>query len=259
MELKEIYEIADGVAPFALSKEYCGKYGAHDNSGIQLDCGEAIDCVLFALDLTAVAIEQAKRAGAQLIVTHHPPLYRPLSSLQPQGEGSGVLACARAGISVLSAHLNLDCAAGGIDEQLMRMLGGEEVLSVMHPLSDGGYGRVYEVPQQRLCDVQNRLLREGRAKNMRAYGERAVRRIASFCGAGCDEESISFALSHGADTFVSSDEKHHHVVELTERGVNGLFLTHYASEAYGFFAFANNIKNKLEGVRTVLCADGRLL
>ena len=47
MRLKTICEIADGLAPFALSREYCEKYGAHDNSGVQLDCGGEIRRILF--------------------------------------------------------------------------------------------------------------------------------------------------------------------------------------------------------------------
>ena len=42
MQLKNVYEAIDALAPFALSGEYCDTYGAHDNSGIILDCGEEV-------------------------------------------------------------------------------------------------------------------------------------------------------------------------------------------------------------------------
>ena len=39
MKLTKIYEAVDEIAPFSLSREYCEKYGAYDNSGILIDCG----------------------------------------------------------------------------------------------------------------------------------------------------------------------------------------------------------------------------
>ena len=57
MKLSEIYQIADSLAPKALSDEYCAKYGAYDNSGILLDTGEEIRSAVFSLDLSFLAIE----------------------------------------------------------------------------------------------------------------------------------------------------------------------------------------------------------
>ena len=74
MRLKNIYDAADELAPFALSAEYCDTYGAHDNSGILLDCGEEVTGVLCSLDLSLEAAEQAKRAGANVIFTHNPAI-----------------------------------------------------------------------------------------------------------------------------------------------------------------------------------------
>ena len=116
MRLKEICELVDKTAPFSISGAYCREYGGYDNSGILVDCGREITGVLFSLDLSRAAAEEAKKRGAQLIVTHHPAIYSPIRSLAQEGEGALVLACVQAGISVISAHLNLDMAEGGIDE-----------------------------------------------------------------------------------------------------------------------------------------------
>ena len=255
MQLKNVYDAADALAPFALSREYCDTYGMHDNSGILLDCGREVTGVLCALDLSERAVAEAKRAGANVIFTHHPAIFYPISSL---AAGDPLTVCAVAGISVISAHLNLDCAPGGIDEELMLGLGGSGA-RLMHRLSDGGYGRVYAVQEEPLSAFAERIRARFCTERIVMYGDRPVSRVASFCGAGMDEHSVAFALAEGADTFVSSDGKHHHIAALAARGVNVVLLTHYAAEQYGFLRFAQNLKNKLKGVPVCTFTDERLL
>ena len=241
MTLQEIYKKADELAPFALSKEWIEK-GAYDNSGIIVDIGGEINKVLFALDLTKASFEAAKRVGADCIVTHHPAIYAPIRSL---GQDSLILMCAKSGISVLSAHLNLDAAKGGIDESLMEGLGGKSVLAIMQTLQCGGYGRVYDVKEQSLEELKAHAEREFSTKRVLTYGNAPVKRIASFCGGGFDEEAIAFALEHGADTLCSSDSKHHLITGALESGLNILLFTHYASEQYGFHRFFLRMREAL--------------
>lgn len=255
MQLKNVYEQIDALAPFALSKEYCDTYNFYDNSGILVDCGEDVKGVLCSLDLSLRAVEEAKRAGANVIVTHHPAIYQPVSSLK---RGSAVLACAQAGISVISAHLNLDSAPGGIDEELMLGLGGISGRS-MHVLTDGTYGKVFQVTEELLESFTARVKARFETERVVVYGARPVRKVASFCGAGMDESTVAFALAEGADTFVSSDAKHHHIAALVEHDVNVVLLTHYAAENYGFVRFAENLKNKLKGLSVTVFTDERLL
>lgn len=255
MRLKNIYDAADALAPFALSAEYCDTYGAHDNSGILLDCGEEVTGVLCSLDLSLEAAEQAKRAGANVIFTHHPAIFYPIRAL---GANDPLTVCARAGISVISAHLNLDCAPGGIDEELMLGLGGSGG-KLMHPLSDGGYGRVYPVHAEQLPAFAERIRARFSTERMLVYGERPVKKVASFCGAGLDESAVAFACGRGADTVVSSDAKHHIIAALVERGVNVVLMTHYASEQYGFVRFAERLKEKIKGTPVRVFTDERFL
>ncbi|HIZ24082.1 MAG TPA: Nif3-like dinuclear metal center hexameric protein [Candidatus Gallimonas intestinigallinarum] len=255
MQLKNVYEQIDALAPFALSKEYCDTYKFYDNSGVIVDCGGEVRGVLCSLDLSMRAVEEAKKAGANVIVTHHPAIYQPVSSLK---QDSAVLACAQAGISVISAHLNLDSAAGGIDEELMLGLGGISGRS-MHILTDGSYGKAFAVHEEPLDSFVARVKARFQTERVVVYGTRPVKKVASFCGAGMDDETVAFALTEGADTFVSSDAKHHHIAALVEHGVNVVLLTHYAAENYGFVRFAENLKNKLKGLPVTVFTDERLL
>lgn len=258
MKINGLYQIADEIAPFALSKEYCEKYNSYDNSGVILDFGEEITGVVFSLDCSLAAIGEAKARGANCIFTHHPAIFSPVRSICVDGAAHNIAVCAGAGISVISAHLNLDCAEGGIDDCLMHGLGGAKAEAVMHPLSQGGYGKAYSVEE---CALEAFALRTaGEFQTMRTvvYGNRPVKRVASFCGAGLADDAVRFALQQGADTLVSSDGKHHLLAELAERGVNVLLLTHYAAENYGFEKFSEKIKNKISGVPAYFVTDERL-
>lgn len=259
MTVKEIYKYADMVAPFVLSREYCERYGARDNSGVQLDCGEPFDCILFSLDLTESAIRRAKEIGAGAIFTHHPSIFNPLYSLSEES-GACILECAKNKISVLSAHLNLDCAKGGIDETLMNRLGGKCADGIMHKLSleGSGYGRIYSVENRPFSQFAEQAKTALGAERVLKYGDRPVQKVASFCGAGMDDGTVAFALRNGADTFVSSDPKHHLISALLENNVNILILTHYAAENAGFYEYYRAIK-KSSGVRCEFFTDARYL
>ena len=74
-----------------------------------------------------------------------------------------------------------------------------------------------------------------------------------------DESSVAFALAEGADTFVSSDGKHHLIAQLVGQGMNVVLLTHYAAENYGFIRFADNLKQKIKGTPVTVFTDERLL
>ncbi len=260
MELKKIYEIADSLAPFALSKEYCECYGMRDNSGIQLDSGEDVNGILFALDLSEGAVNKAKSMGANCIFTHHPAIFNPLFCIS-ENNCASLLACAKCGISVISAHLNLDAAKCGIDENLMYGLGGGQEDALMDKLNGGGYGRAYRVKDCTIAELVKHIQEVFLTSRVVVYGNKPVHKIASFCGAGMDERSVNFAIKQGADTLVSSDGKHHLIAACVEKGMNVVLLPHYSAELYGFKCFMGNFaeKTKNAGLKCEFYTDERLL
>ena len=255
MKVTEVLEKLEEVAPVALSDEFCKKYSLYDNSGIIIDCGGKVKGALFSLDLSSKAVQGAKENGFNLIVTHHPAIYGGVSKIT---QTDAIAQCIKSGISVISMHLNFDAAPEGIDYHLMKALGGEEA-EILHPLSNGGYGRVYDIAP---CTFESysKKITETFSNRTLFYGdgERTIKRVASFCGAGYDEKSVSFALSNGADVFVSSDLKHHEITALLEKGLNVIHLTHYSAENYGFNKIYLKIREELS-IPSVYFTDGELL
>ena len=262
MKLVDIYEKCDFLAPKTLSDEYCTRYDAYDNSGILIDTGDEITGVVFSLDFSLQAINKAEQTGANLIITHHPAIYGKIGDLRVSDFDpldSKLVRCLKKGISVISMHLNLDCAKGGIDESLAKALGktGEE--TIMHPLSIGGYGRAYEVEKTCLGDFVENVKTNLRAKQVLIYGEHdtKITRVASFCGGGADENSVRFAKEQGADVIVSSDFKHHIITLAKECNLAVIALTHYASECYGFEKFYQKIRRSIS-LPCEFCTDETL-
>lgn len=249
MKPVDVLHKLEKVAPVSLSDDFCKKYNLYDNSGLIINCGEEASGVLFALDLSMPAVKEAAARGYNLIVTHHPAIYGGISKLDAvSNPQSAVLCeCVRRGISVISMHLNFDAAPRGIDYYLMRGLGGENP-DILAPVNGGGYGRLYSVNYNDFGEMVQKARAEFSRDKLLAYGDmsKKIGKAASFCGAGCDDKAIAFAVSGGADVFVSSDMKHHEITALLSHGINVLHMTHYASENYGFNKIYSDIKEKLE-------------
>ncbi len=260
MKLNDVLQRLEEVAPVALSDEFCAKYKMYDNSGIIINCGADINGALFSLDLSETAVRQAKAYGYNLIVTHHPAIYGGISrfDLTADPQSKALAECISCGISVISMHLNFDAAPNGIDYYLMRGLGGEKADKILAPLVGGGYGRVYSIQQQKFGEYVKAVGKEFNTDKALAYGDtqRTVSRVASFCGAGCDERAIAFAAQNGADVFVSSDLKHHEIAALIARGLNVIQLTHYSAESYGFCKIYQKIKDELNIPSAYFCDAG---
>lgn len=250
MTVEEVFSFLEkSVAPVKLSDDFCAKYKMYDNSGIVINCGQPVTGALFSLDLSAAAAEEAVKLGYNLIVTHHPAIYGGVSrfDLATNPQSRALATCLKHGISVISMHLNWDAAPQGIDYYLMRGLGGTDC-KVLCDIPGGGYGRVYGVVPVTKAEFLKNVASNFNTARAVCHGsaEGQVKKVASFCGAGCDDNSVAFAKAEKADIFVSSDLKHHQICELVESGITVIQLTHYSAEAYGFNQIYQNIKTKLQ-------------
>ena len=234
------------VAPVKLSDDFCAAFKMYDNSGIVINCGQPVTGALFSLALSEAAAEQAVKLGYNLIVTHHPAIYGGVSrfDLKTNPQSRALATCLKHGISVISMHLNWDAAPRGIDYYLMCGLGGV-VDEVLCNIKGGGYGRVYTVQPVSMPDFLENIASNFHTTRAVCHGaiEGQIKKVASFCGAGCDDNSVAFAMAHDVDVFVSSDLKHHQICELVESGIAVVQLTHYSAEAYGFRRIYDDIKD----------------
>ena len=109
-----------------------------DNVGLQVgDPGRALDRVMVALDPGLEAVEAARDAGAQALVTHHPLLFKPVKRLTPDDAVGKVLWTAvRDDVAIISAHTNLDCAVDGLNSWLAQKMGVEQAIPLQPVAGD---------------------------------------------------------------------------------------------------------------------------
>ena len=140
----------------------------------------------------------------------------------------------------------------------MRGLGGQNA-EILADVNGGGYGRIYSVQPVGFSEYFKKVKKEFSTERAVPFGgEREVKKVASFCGAGCDNKAINFAVSHGADVFVSSDMKHHEIAALLQHGINVIHLTHYSAECYGFNKIYNEISEGLK-IKSAFFVDTDLI
>ena len=109
-----------------------------DNVGLQVgDPGRPLDRVMVALDPGLEAVEAARDAGAQALVTHHPLLFKPVKRLTPDDAVGKVLWTAvRDDVAIISAHTNLDCAVDGLNSWLAEKMGVEQAVPLQTVAGD---------------------------------------------------------------------------------------------------------------------------
>ena len=112
-----------------------GQKADFDRVGLQVgDPDQSVGRVLVALDLTPSVVDEAAETGAELIVTHHPLLFKPVGRATADDPvGSLVWRLGRAGVSYAAVHTNLDAAHGGVSFALAEQLGVRDA-EVLAPL-----------------------------------------------------------------------------------------------------------------------------
>lgn len=256
--LDEFMAIIEGVSPLSLSHKMIEK-GSYDNSGLLVKSTEKIEKILFSLDLSLEVVNKAIELKCDTIVTHHPAIYQPLKSLSITGETAPIVLAIKNQINVISMHLNLDIADDGIDQLLCKGLGGQniEILDLVD--EKNGYGRQADVEKTTLADFVNHIKKNFMSDKIIAYGDKEVKKIASFCGSGATQ-AIECLDRLTADTIVSSDISHHHLKTLIENGKNVVIIPHYVSEQYGFNNFYALLTEKIRGkAQTFYFLDKRFM
>jgi len=155
----DVIGLLNQICPPSLAEDW-------DNVGLQVGDPQAeVTRLLVCLDAEEAALEKALECGVQLILSHHPLIFRPLKRLTPGDAGGRVLFRAiREGVAVASAHTNLDRAADGLNDWLAERLGVVNARP-LETLPPGGlYKLVVYVPVGHEQEVMEALFAAGAGK-----------------------------------------------------------------------------------------------
>jgi dinuclear metal center YbgI/SA1388 family protein len=152
----DLVQALEKIAPLELAAEW-------DNVGLLLgDPASAVRRVMTCLTVTPDSAAEAVDAGAELIVSHHPVLFRPTQRVTAATpDGRTLLALLRAGVAVYSPHTAFDNAAGGINEVLARRLNLTQIMPLRPAESAAPCKIVVFVPDADLGRVSDALFAAG--------------------------------------------------------------------------------------------------
>lgn len=217
----ELVELIEEIAPPQLAEDW-------DNVGLMLGRrSKAVHKIMLALDMTAETVAQAVAFKADVLITHHPAIFKRLPHITDANwQQELLLQLAEHGIAVYSAHTNLDCVSNGVNDCLVKRLGitDEDILD-----NNNGLGRIGFVSESSLTAFAEHVKKALHADYL-VVGDagRSVRKVAVCGGAGSD--LIEEALRHQADTLLTGDVKYHDAQRAVFSGLNIIDAGHQCTE-----------------------------
>lgn len=193
-----------------------------DNTGWQL-CPLAPEApcrgVMLCLDVTPAVVAEAAAEGCNLIVSHHPLIFKGLRHITGATPVErAVIAAISGGIAVYSSHTALDSASAGVSHRLGEMLGLRD-MTVLDPQPgspETGLGVIGEFDRPLSADSFISRVKEvygaptvRRSEGPDGLGE--IRRVALCSGSG--GEFVTTAIGRGADAYITSDTRYHDFVD----------------------------------------------
>lgn len=153
MKVIDVLKIIDSFSPFFLQEDY-------DNSGLQFgDFDEEVSKMLIALDLTKAVLAEAIKNKANLIITHHPPIFTPLRHIT-SNENPTLLLALRNNLNVISVHTNYDLAKNGLNDYVANLLAIRKIKPIVHSKEKMYKFSVY-APVKFAEDIKDALFKAG--------------------------------------------------------------------------------------------------
>ena len=250
MKIQDVLSALERFAPLPLQESW-------DNAGLQVGLTEAeVSGALLCLDVTESVVDEALERGCNLIVSHHPLLFRGLKTISDLTDVQRIVRkVIKHDVAVVSMHTNLDNAEGGVNFKMAEKLRLQDVQFMAPKTVEGvtcGSGVMGQLEKplaardfvQQVktafgveCAMTNELL------------ERPIARVA-LCG-GAGDFLLDDAVKAGADAFITG-EMHYHQYFGYEQQIQICVIGHYQSEQYTTEVFRDILEKACPGVRTVI-------
>lgn len=252
LQVQNCVEIMEQLAPRELAMEW-------DNVGLQLGSMEkVIKSVLVTLTITESLVDRAIDQGVDLIVSHHPLIFKPIKQIRTHTpEGRILTKLIKNDIGVYVAHTNLDQAANGLNYWLAEDLNLSAV-KVLAPSDESlvtGLGRIGVVPGLSVWELATQL-KERWQSTVRIVGDpdRWCERVA-VCG-GSGGGLLHKAAMAGADVFVTGDVGYHDALEAKAYGLSVIDAGHFGTERIMVAKVADYLEQELGQCQIITSTEG---
>ena len=235
--------VADAInrrAPRRLAEEW-------DNPGLLIgDPAAEAKKIFVCLDVTDEKISKAIELDAQLIVAHHPLIFRAIKNVRfDLPLGNKIARLIKNNLAVFAAHTNLDSAEGGVNDVLAKKIGLVDVKLLGEE----------EFSMARLGNLEGPMTAEEFARHVKkSLNVESVRLVnagnfligkVGVCG-GAGADFIQKAKFFGAQAFVTGDVKYHEAQAAVENEIHVVDAGHFATEFPIVHELANYLRDELK-------------
>lgn len=247
-KVNEIIKGIENFAPTYLKEDF-------DNVGLMVgDRNKEVKKVLLALDCTLDVLDEAKKNEVDLIITHHPLIFKKPSNITTDSiQGSKIIELIKNDIALYSCHTNLDSAINGLNETIVSVLGFDksEILEENKNLQGAGLGRIVSLDSETsLNQIVDQVKNSLNIKNVKVViAKDNVKKMAIINGSG--QSFIGKAIGLGVDCVITGDTTYHFAADCKEAGVSIIDIGHFASEQLVFFKVMDNILTKFNDIEFI--------
>lgn len=240
MKTRNIIKIIEDKYPCINAEEW-------DNVGLLIgDYDKEIKKIQFSLDATIEAIENAISNGVDMIITHHPIIFKAIKNIRQQDAlGKKIRELIKKDINVYCIHTNLDSTKNGLNDYVLKKLGYEEskILDFVEE-KDCGIGRVYTLDKEMILSEYIKLIKEKlNISNVRVISKninRKIKKIALINGSAMSYWRL--AKIKNIDLFITGDVGYHDALDALENNLDVLDFGHYESENFFYELLENELK-----------------
>lgn len=249
VKAKDIIKCMEKLAPKHLAE-------AWDNPGIMIgDCEMYVNKILFALDCSESVIDEAIEIGANMIITHHPMIFKGIKSVTANTSiGRKIIKAAKNDIIIYAAHTNLDIAEGGTNSVLADLIG----LTDLSPLLEADKGNYigktgYLKNTVKFIDFINEFKQKINAEHIVVNGDynRIIKKIGLCTGKASSADYITAAKNNDCDLYITGDVGYHDAQVAEELDICLIDGTHYLTEVIVVPELCKYIKNNINGVECI--------
>ncbi|MBU3195762.1 Nif3-like dinuclear metal center hexameric protein [Clostridium algidicarnis] len=246
MIVQDIVDYMEVIAPVELKESY-------DNVGLMIgNKKDQVKSILFCLDCNLEVINEAKLKCVDMIISHHPLLFKKPSSITTETlQGKKIIELIKADINLYSSHTNLDSVKNGMNDTMIKLLDlnikdAYIIDKSSSIIEKAGIGRIIElttsITAKELCST---VKEKFQLKNIRFVGDlnNKITKIALINGSG--QDYFELARNLGAQCIITSDTTYHFVSEYKEMGLFIIDVGHFSCEQPLFKIIYKNIEDHI--------------
>ncbi|WP_375560548.1 Nif3-like dinuclear metal center hexameric protein [Bernardetia sp. OM2101] len=257
----QITSYLESIAPLNFQESY-------DNSGLLVgNPNTEITGILVSLDTIESVIEEAKAKNCNLIVAHHPIIFRGLKSLTGKNYiERTVIKAIQEGIGIYAIHTNLDNVQNGVNAKIAEKIGliNTQILSPKPTIFHKGNNETQNVGSGMIGELSEAISATAFLANLKSkmnlplikhtslknFKDRKVKKIA-ICG-GAGSFLLKEALKKQADFFITGDYKYHEFFDAEDKIVI-CDIGHYESEVFTKDLLVDFLQEKFSDIKIIAC------